>query len=164
MHMRARGVIVGVLVALSGPVAAAGAGTAPRCLSDSCAQRLLNRAARCFHPEGPCVRDDAAGVTCWENGARSTTKRFPEDGAERSLYVGPSGRVCQTVTSVPGPDGYQRTTHRRHRRKVIFVSSAEGLRVTCPGGRVERYTPADLASPACADGSPPVTCDAGRCD
>jgi hypothetical protein len=165
MHAHARpGLLVGVLVVLSALVAAPGTRAAPRCLSDSCAQRLLKRAARCFDPEGRCTRDDVAGVTCWENGARSTTTRFPDLGAERSLYVGPTGRVCQTVTSMPGPGGYQRTIHRRRKLKVVFRTSAGGLRVSCPGGRVERYTNADLASPACVTTNPPVACDAGRCD
>ena len=156
-----RGVVVGALVAL---LVSSGTSAVARCLSDSCAQRLLGRAARCFDPEGACVHDDTSGVTCWANGARSTTLSFPEDRAERSVYFGPTGRRCQTVISMPDADGYQRTTHLRHGRKVVFRTSATGLRVTCPGGRIERYTTADLASPACPGGAPPVTCDAGRCD
>jgi hypothetical protein len=150
-----------VLVAILG-VSAPESGA--RCLSDSCAQRLLRPAARCFDPEGPCVRDDGSGVTCWANGARSTTFSFLDRGAERSIYVGPGGRRCQIVTSVPDADGFQRTTHVRKGRRVVFVASAAGLRVTCPGGRVERYTAAELASPACPPGPPAVTCDAGHCD
>jgi hypothetical protein len=161
--MRRRGSLVGMLAVLSATMVASGA-PAARCLRESCAQRLLGRAARCFDARGACVRDDVTGVTCWENGARSTTVRFPDLGAERALYVGPGGRLCQTVTSVPGEDGYQRTVHRRRKRKVVFRASPGGLRVRCPGGRVERYTTAELASPACATTDPPVACDAGRCE
>jgi len=165
MRMRARGLVVGAFLALSAPMAAHVMPDGPRCLSDSCAQRLLKRAARCFDPEGPCVRDETAGVTCWQNGAHTTTITLPDGSAERSAYVGPGGRRCQTVTSVPDAGGYQQTTHTRKGRKVVFRTSAEGLRVTCPGGRVERYTYADLAAVTCPSvGTPPVTCDPGRCN
>ena len=161
MRSGALGLLLGALLTLGDSPVALGA---PRCLRDSCAERLLKRAARCFDPQGLCVRDDTAGVTCWANGARSTTMSFPDIGAERAIYTGPGGRRCQTVTSVQDPTGYQRTTHRRRGGKVVFLTSASGLRVTCPGGRVERYTTADLQSPACATTSPPVECDPGRCD
>lgn len=137
---------------------------APRCLRDGCAQRLLDRAARCFDPQGRCVQDPG-GVICWENGARSEVVTYALSGAERAVYRGPTGRLCQTVTSVRGTDGFQRTTHRRGRRDVVFRASATGLRVRCPGGRVERYTLADLAAPECASTTPPPpACDAGSCD
>jgi len=136
---------------------------APRCLRDSCAQRLLRHAARCFDAGGSCVRDDPAGVTCWENGAHSLTRTFAETGAEQTVYVNPAGRTCQIVTSIVDPTGYERTTHLRRHRRVIFQSTADGLRVRCPGGRVERYTTADLAAPECADTTPPTVCDPGLC-
>ena len=89
---------------------------------------------------------------------------FPGSGAERSVYVNARGRVCQIVTSVPDAAGYQRTTYVRRGRRVVFRTTPAGLHVTCPGGRVERYTTADLQAPECADPTPPVTCDAGRCE
>ena len=136
---------------------------AAHCLRDSCAQRLLRRATRCFDAQGPCVRDDPAGVTCWENGARSITRTFAETGAERTAYVNPAGRTCQLVTSIVDATGYERTTHARRHRKVVFQSTADGLRVHCPGGHIERYTTADLTAPECADTTPPTVCHPGIC-
>ena len=164
MHPRRRVHHGLIAVALLLALAPWPAGAATHCLRDSCAQRLLRRAARCFDAGGRCIRDDPAGVTCWENGARSITRTFAATGAERTAYVNPTGRTCQVVTSVVDATGYQRTTHVRRRRKVVFQALADGLRVRCPGGRVERYTAEDLASPACPGGAPPVACDAGRCD
>lgn len=142
---------------------AAAAPRAPRCVRDGCARRFLDRAARCFDPQGRCVQDPG-GVTCWENGARSEVVTYAATGAERAVYRGPAGRICQTVTSVRGDDGFQRTTHRRGNRQVVFRASAEGLRVRCPGGRVERYTAAELAAPECASAAPPPACDPGSCE
>jgi len=109
------------------------------------------------------VRDDPAGVTCWENGAQSITRTFAATGAERTAYLNPAGRTCQIVTSVIESTGYVRTTHVRRHRKLVFQATAEGLRVRCPGGHVERYTTTDLAAPECADTTPPTVCDPGSC-
>ena len=155
--------LVAIVALLAGGVAPVRA-RAPHCLRDGCAQRFLDRAARCFDPEGHCVQDPG-GVTCWENGARSEVVTYVLSGAERAVYRGPTGRLCQTITSVRGADGFQRTTHRRGRRQVVFRASADGLLVRCPGGRVERYTAADLAAPECASTAPPPpACDPGSCD
>jgi len=127
----------------------------------SCVRRLYH----CFDATGSCTRDItqffSQGVVtdCWQNGARITLSGF--QGTGTAALRNSRGKTCLTGTTVGHPDASIEITYRRHKRHYLIARTPNGaFTVTCPNGKVENYSPADVKAAGCG---PIADCSFGAC-
>ncbi len=128
----------------------------------SCVRRLY----RCFDAAGTCTRDidrffsDGVVTDCWQNGARITLSGF--QGTGTAVLTDSRGRACLMGTTAGHPDTSIEITYARpNRRRYVVMRAASGaFTVTCPNGKIEHYTPADVTAAGCG---PIADCPFGTC-
>jgi hypothetical protein len=139
---------------------------------------------RCFDAKGACTTEtrpatftidpvtgqvhftsNAESITCWANGARQVVSVDPGTGTGDFTGTRSKGKACLsgTIGSGGSPGSTNTAFTRRKKRWTLTAADDASLTVTCPTGRKEAYTAAELdaASPRC--GGRGGACAQGTC-
>src|SRR2546426_1026581 len=107
----------------------------------------------------PAMRPNQKVTDCWQNGARITLSGF--QGTGTAALRNSRGKICLTGTTAGHPDTSIEITYRRHKRHYLIARTPNGaFTVTCPNGKVENYSPADVKAAGCG---PIADCSFGAC-
>jgi hypothetical protein len=161
--MRRIPLILTSLILSAGVATAAPPCTGP--MAKSCIKKLF----KCFKPKGTCVgelRFSPTGVQtrqCWDNGARILIDASATSGTVQ--YLGARGKRCLRGTLALASDDSGAFVFTRKRKTwTVRSTDADELVVTCPDGKTEIYTEAevDQEPPSCG-GFSGAGCTMGNC-
>lgn len=152
------------LILSAGVAAAAPPCTGP--MAKSCIKKLF----KCFKPKGACAGElllsptGVQTVQCWDNGARVLIDAGATGGAVQ--YLGARGRRClRGAVVVESEDSAAFVFARKRKRWTIRSNEADEILITCPDGKTEVYTEAEvnMEPPSCGGLSAGATCQLGDC-